>query len=104
MDSCFPSLSGKKNTMLHNYWDLGNVAEGTQVRVDIQGDECNVRLLDSSNYRAYKADQRHRYFGGHYKRSPVFLTVPNGDHWYVAIDYGGGPGRGRASVQVLQPV
>jgi hypothetical protein len=43
----------------------------------------------------------HRYFGGHYDRSPVVLQVPNGGHWFLVIDYGGLAGRGRADVQVL---
>jgi hypothetical protein len=87
--------------MIHNYWDLGHQPEGAVVRVDLEGDAANVKLLDSSNYRSYAADRQHRYFGGHYDRSPVMLPVPSGGHWYVAIDYGGGAGRGRASVQVL---
>ena len=54
---------------MHHYkWDLGHQAAGTSVRVDLDGTEANVRLLDSSNYSRYAADQSHRYAdGGHYK-------------------------------------
>jgi hypothetical protein len=71
------------------------------VRVALEGDAANVRLLDHSNYRSFQAGQQHHYYGGHYTASPVVLQVPNGGHWYVVIDYGGLPGRGRAAVEVF---
>lgn len=40
---------------------------GAVVRVDLTGNAANVRLLDWSNYRSFRADQRHRFVGGHYK-------------------------------------
>lgn len=88
--------------MQHLKFDIGHQAAGSRVRVDLEGTEANVRLLDSSNYSRYAADQSHRYAdGGHYKSSPILLRVPSNDYWYVAIDYGGYQGHGRASVQVL---
>jgi len=42
-----------------------------------------------------------RFYGGHATRSPVRLQVPSSGHWYVVVDYGGLPGRGRAGVRVL---
>jgi hypothetical protein len=84
-----------------NYWDLGQQAEGTVVRVTLEGNAANVRLMDYSNYRSFQAGRRHDYYGGHYTASPAVLQVPNGGHWYLVIDYGGLPGRGRAAVQVL---
>ncbi|WP_029116871.1 DUF1883 domain-containing protein [Mycobacterium sp. URHB0044] len=87
--------------MNYNYWDLGQQPEGAVVRVELEGNAANVRLLDSSNYRSFSAGREHRFIGGHYKSSPVTLQVPNGGHWYVVVDYGGYQGRGRAAVQVL---
>ncbi len=88
--------------MNHLKFDLGNLSAGTAIRVDLEGTEANVRLLDSSNYRLYAAGGGHRYAdGGHYKSSPAVLRVPSSGHWYVAVDYGGYAGQGRASVHVL---
>jgi hypothetical protein len=84
-----------------NYWDLGHQAVGTVVRVALEGNSANVKLLDASNYRAYQAGREHRYYGGYYDRSPVVLKVPSSDHWYVTIDYGGLAGSGWAAVEVL---
>lgn len=90
--------------MQYNYTDLGPQRRGAVVRVDVTGNAANVRLLDWSNYRAFQADQRHRFVGGHYKQSPIHLQVPHDDHWYLVIDYGGYAGRGTARVQVMPAV
>lgn len=87
--------------MQFNYWDLGQRSRGEIVEVTLSGSAANIRLLDSSNYQAFKAGRNDRYAGGHTKRSPVRLQIPSNGHWYVTIDYGGQPGRGRASVQVI---
>jgi hypothetical protein len=87
--------------MQYNYWDLGHQDSGAVVRVDLEGNACNVRLMDSSNYRSFQRGERHRFFGGQYTASPAVLEVPSSDHWYVVVDYGGAQGRGRAAVQVF---
>lgn len=87
--------------MNFNYWDLKQQPAGAVVQVNLQGSAANVRLVDSSNFSAYKAGRRHTYYGGHATSSPVRLQVPRSGHWYVVIDYGGFAGSGRASVQVL---
>jgi hypothetical protein len=84
-----------------NYWDLGQQPAGAIVQVTLTGNAANVRLFDSSNYSAFKAGRRATGYGGHATRSPVRLQVPRSGHWYVVVDYGGLPGRGRAGVQVL---
>jgi Domain of unknown function (DUF1883)/TIR domain len=84
-----------------NYWDLGNQPAGAVVQVNLSGNSANVRLFDSSNYAAFKAGRRATGHGGHTTRSPVRLQVPRSGRWYMVVDYGGLPGRGRASVQVL---
>lgn len=81
--------------------DLGNLQGGEIVEVTLSGNAANVRLLDSSNLQAFKAGRRHKYYGGHAKRSPVRLQVPNGGHWYVTIDLGGYGGSVRSAVKVL---
>jgi len=87
--------------MQYTSFDLGRQERGAVVEVSLTGSAANVRLLDSSNFSSYKAGRNHRYHGGHVTRSPVQLQIPNSGRWYVAIDYGGHAGRGRATVRVL---
>ncbi|WP_205881183.1 DUF1883 domain-containing protein [Leucobacter insecticola] len=37
---------------------------------------ANVRLMDSTNFNAYKNGRRHRFVGGLVKKSPFRITVP----------------------------
>ncbi len=85
----------------YNYYDLGNLSGGTTVRVNLQGDPPNVRLMDSSNYRSFQRGERYDCYGGQAKSTVVLLQVPHSGHWFVVLDYGGYRGSGRASVQVL---
>jgi len=81
--------------------NLGNLRGGETVMVTLKGNAANVRLLDSSNFNNYKAGRRHRFHGGHAKKSPVRLQVPRSGHWHVVVDLGGHGGQVRSSVQVL---
>ena len=87
--------------MQFNSWDVGQQPAGAVVEVTLSGNAANVRLLNSSNFSAFKAGRQHRYTGGHATRSPVRLQIPASGHWHVVVDYGGNPGRGRAGVRVL---
>lgn len=87
--------------MNFNYWDLGQQPAGAIVQVSLSGNAANVRLFDTSNYNAFKAGHRATGYGGYATRSPVRFQVPRSGRWYVVMDYGGLPGRGRAGVQVL---
>jgi hypothetical protein len=87
--------------MQFNYWDLGQRSRGEIVEVELSGNAANVRLLDSSNYQAFKAGRQHRAISGHVTQSPARLQIPHGGRWYVTVDYGGCPGRGRGTVRVL---
>jgi hypothetical protein len=89
--------------MTYNSWDLGNQDVSAAVRVVLEGNAANVKLMDASNFRSYQRGGRHEYFGGYYDRSPVVIPVPKYGHWHLAIDYGGYAGSGRATVQVLSP-
>lgn len=81
--------------------DLGQRKRGETVEVMLTGNAANVRLMDSSNFAAYKRGRRHRYHGGLAKRSPVKLQIPNSGHWHVAVDMQGLRGTTNASVRVL---
>ncbi len=81
--------------------DLGHRAGGEIVEIILKGNAANVRLMDSSNFQSYRSGRRHRYIGGHAKRSPVRLQIPRSGHWYVAVDMGGYKGKVRSSVRML---
>ncbi len=88
--------------MQYAYSDLGQRRRGDVVEVTLHGNECNVVLLDSSNYSAFRNGRQHRYYGGLAKRSPVHLTVPSSGHWYaVAYIPPGYRGSANASFRML---
>lgn len=47
---------------------------------------ANVRLMDSTNFTAYKNGRRHQYVGGLVSRSPFRIVVPRSGSWYLTID------------------
>ena len=55
--------------------DLGQLSGGETAEVMITN-AANVRLLDSHNFLMYRSGRRHKYHGGHYKRSPVRFEIP----------------------------
>lgn len=63
--------------------------------------QANVRLLDDSNFSAYRSGRSHRYYGGRATASPVRLSPPYSGHWNVVIDLGGYGGNLRAGVRVI---
>jgi hypothetical protein len=81
--------------------DLGHQSAGAIVEVTLRGTEANVQLVDTTNRTAYKQGRQFRYYGGHYKRSPVRITVPHAGHWYVMVDLGGYGGRVSSSARVF---
>lgn len=47
---------------------------------------ANVRLMDSTNFNAYKNGRKHRYAGGLVRKSPFRISVPRTGSWYLTID------------------
>jgi hypothetical protein len=78
-----------------------NLRAGDVVEVTLDK-QANVRLLDDINFSKYKRGERHRYYGGLAKKSPVSLSPPRAGHWHVVIDLGGYAGRVRASARVVK--
>lgn len=76
--------------------DLGNCHAGDIAEVTLSSG-ANVRLLDSSNFAAYRNGRDHRMIGGLAKVSPLRLTIPRSGHWHVAVDMQGLRGSVRAS-------
>ncbi|MED2983881.1 DUF1883 domain-containing protein [Bacillus thuringiensis] len=50
---------------------------------------ADVFLVDSNNYRRYTSGQRFEYFGGHYTRTPVTISVQGSGRWYLIVRGGG---------------
>jgi hypothetical protein len=82
-------------------YDLGYRQAGEIVEVSLSGSAANVRLMDSSNLSSYERGQRHRYYGGLAKQSPIRLQIPNSGNWYLTIDMQGLRGSVRSSATVL---
>lgn len=80
--------------------DLGQVGAGTVVEFGLNG-RAFVRLLDSSNFSAYKSGRRFTFHGGEAIRTPVRLSVPHAGHWHAVVDLNGHAGTVRASINVL---
>lgn len=76
--------------------DANDVVE---VTIDRQ---ANVRLLDEINFLNYRNGERHTYYGGLAKVSPVHLRPPHAGHWHLVIDLGGYAGVVRASVRTIK--
>lgn len=58
------------------------------VRVELRH-AADVFLVDSVNYRRYTSGQRFEYFGGHYTRTPVTISVQGSGRWYLIVDNNG---------------
>lgn len=85
--------------MNHLHWMI-DANEGDTVEVVIDR-AANVQLLDPANYEHYQHGREFGYQGGYSTVSPVLIPVPHAGRWHVVVDLGGGPGRVRASVNLL---
>ncbi len=54
------------------------------VQVDLQT-AADVFLVDSTNYRKMNNGQKFSYFGGHYTRTPVNISVSGSGRWYLIV-------------------
>lgn len=82
------------------HYDLHlNTGDVVEVSLDKQ---ANVRLLDGTNFAHYKKGQKHRYYGGLAKVSPLRVKAPHAGHWHLVIDLGGYAGSVKASVRTLR--
>ena len=79
-----------------SYLDRGDIA------VITLESQANVKLMDDTNFAAYRSGCSHRYIGGLAKRSPVRLAAPHSGHWNVVVDLGGYAGSVRAGVSFLR--
>jgi len=63
--------------------------------------QCNVLLMDDSNFQRYRTGGQFRYYGGFRKTFPTRISVPNSGNWNVVLDLAGGSARIRYSIQYL---
>lgn len=54
------------------------------VEVELQH-AADVFLVDQSNFRKYQSGQRFRYFGGHYTKTPVRISVDGIGRYYLIV-------------------
>ena len=80
-------------------FDLKYLSQGNIVEVSLTGTECDVMLVNYTNLSNYKNGRDVKYYGGHYKQSPVKIPIPHNDHWYVIV----ANGNVKASVSVIKP-
>jgi hypothetical protein len=65
---------------------------------------ANVRLMDGSNFNAYKAGRSHRYVGGGLvNKSPFRIAVPRSGSWYLTVDQMGLKGGTLRSSVIVEP-
>jgi hypothetical protein len=79
---------------------LGNQGAGKVVEVTLTGVESDVFLVDPINLSAMEHGSDFQYHGGHYKQSPVRLTIPSPGQWFAIVVPGPG-GTVRSSARVL---
>ena len=84
---------------LHSELNLG---PKQMVRVELEGNAANVRLLDDDNFSKYKVREEYSYFGGYATSSPVNLRPPSEGRWHLVVDLPGAKARVEARVSVVE--
>lgn len=64
--------------------------------------QCNVRLMDDSNFSRFRHGQAHHYYGGFYRQLPARISVPSTGYWNVTIDLGGGQASIRYDIKIIK--
>lgn len=47
---------------------------------------ADVYLVDIVNYKNYQNGEKFKYYGGHYTKSPVTITVSGAGRWFLIVD------------------
>lgn len=64
--------------------------------------QCNVRVMDDSNFSSYRSGGQHRHYGGFYRMLPARISVPHDGEWNTTIDLGGSGSSFRYSINYLK--
>jgi hypothetical protein len=76
-------------TLPFHQYHWSHLDKGAVIVVELSA-AANVRLMDSSNFNAYKSGRDHRIRGGGLvKQTPFRMVVPSSGSWYVTIDLWG---------------
>ena len=75
--------------------------DGDVVIVDCDH-QCNVMVMDDSNFSSYRSGRQFTYHGGHYKMLPARIAVPHSGNWNTVIDLGGGRANIRYNIRYLR--
>lgn len=51
--------------------------------------QCNVRLMDDTNFQKYQNGFKYDSVGGFFKTAPIKIKVPHYGYWNIAIDLNG---------------
>ena len=84
--------------MSHLHWEVD--LNANNIVIVTLASQANVKVMDNDNYNKYMTGQRHTFYGGGAKVSPVRVKPPHSGHWHVVVDLGGYSGRIEASVAV----
>jgi len=64
--------------------------------------QCNIKLMQDSDFSAYQRAGGHHYHGGHFKRLPARIAVPSSGYWNITIDLGGSPSAFKYGIRCLR--
>ena len=84
----------------YKHFDLKEQSAGSRIEITLSA-VANVRLMNSTNFRAYKDAIKHQFIGGVARKSPIVLAIPQAGHWHVVIDAEGHHGLAEASIKLI---
>ena len=64
--------------------------------------QCNVLVMDDSDFSSYRSGRQYRYYGGFFRMLPARVTVPHSGNWNTVIDLGGGRANIRYNISYLK--
>jgi len=64
--------------------------------------QCNVCVMDDSNFSSYRSGRSFRHYGGFFQRFPVRIEVPSSGYWNVTLDLGGRSANIRYNISFLK--
>lgn len=64
--------------------------------------QCNIMLLDDSNFSNYRSGGQFSYHGGFFKMLPARIPAPSSGYWNIILDLGGGSANIRYSINVVK--
>ncbi len=63
--------------------------------------QCNVMITTDDNFENYQSRKAFQYHGGHFKKLPARIAVPNDGYWNTTLDLGGGGANIKYSISYI---